>query len=111
MSTVAERISSDVSRLTRDFGEPFRYTNSASTVRTIQLIFDNAFERSTPGNLDYSGTGPAATGATSDVENMARGETLTRVDDGTVWYFMRHEPDSHGMSIIYLSADQPNGRE
>jgi hypothetical protein len=107
--SVAERISSDVSRLTRDFGESFRCTDSDGKIRTITAIFDDAFELSKPGGYDFADTGPAATAQTSAVEDYQRGNTFERVSTGDIFYFLKRESDSHGLSIVYLSKDEPHG--
>jgi hypothetical protein len=110
MSSVAERISSDVQKLIRDFGETFSYTNADNETAKIQLIFDNAFELASPGNLDYSGTAPVALGATSDVEGLTTREVqFTRASTNVIYYFLKHEPDGSGLSLVYLSTDTPHG--
>jgi hypothetical protein len=112
MSSVAERISSDVQKFLRDFGETFSYTNADSETSKVWMIFYNTYQAIEPGGLEYSGRGPAVLCASADVPSLSRAAQFVREKTGVTYYFLKHDPDNDdegGMSTVELSTDTPHG--
>ena len=111
MSSVAERISSDVSKCIRDFGESFRCTDSDGNVKTIQGIFDSNFQLEESLGSDYAAKAIAGTFATADVSGYDRGNQFYRIATSETFYLLHPEGDGiqDGLTILIFSKDPPHG--
>jgi hypothetical protein len=70
---------------------------------TIQGIFDDEFSSAVQGEMGVESTVPQVLLRTSDVPNVAHGETMTI--NSVVYQVIGIQPDGTGMTLILLSED------
>jgi hypothetical protein len=112
MSSVAERISSDIRKLMApDFAETFRCTNSTGTVTEILGIFDANFSLESSLGSSFGAKATAGTFATEDISTFKRGDTFYRLKTSTTYYLLHPEGDGFedGLTVLIFSKDPPHG--
>lgn len=99
-------LDSGFAALLREWGEAATYTAVGMSAVALTGLFDNAYEvlRPVPG-LEIGTTLPAFQTWTEDVASARRGDLLSH--DGTIYQVIRAERDGQGVTVLFLSENQP----
>jgi hypothetical protein len=114
MSSLAERMSSDVSSVflnPNDHGSLARFTHAGGASVRIHVIFTDRYEETDMFGSKVANTGPAAIAATDDVEDVAVGDILEVSIDGEwqTFYVLDPQEDESGLRTLKLSTKPLHG--
>lgn len=87
-----------------EFGTEAVFQHGAGTPKTINVLFDNAYEREDISGEGIGTTFPVARVHDADIAEASRNDTLQI--GSVVYYIGTVKPDGTGMSIIELSEDE-----